>query len=252
MNQNTRKGFRISFSFWSHIIHRLSDLRFFFLCDLDIQRPDVFLEVSQVRRSGDRDDIVSLRHEPCQRELAGSTAAMFLGDGQEPVGEIEVFVEIFGAETGRQGAEVAFGEVLGALISAGEKASAERGIGDDGDAEFARGLQDVELFDLERPGAVFHLDRVDVFDRTGSSQRVGGTFADAEMFDFALLLQLGHGLDGDLDRLVLVDSVAVVKVDIVSPQSLEAVVATFFDIFGVVVDGHSTKFRRKKDLTSLA
>ena len=75
-----------------------------------------------------------------------------------------------------------------------------------------------------------------MFDLAGAAERVGAALAEAEVFDLASLLKLGHHADSLLDGDVGVDAVAVVEVDVVDAEALEGFVAGFADVVGVVAD----------------
>ncbi len=72
---------------------------------------------------------------------------------------------------------------------------------------------------------------------TGAAERLSRALAQAEILDFACFLQLGHGLDGGLDGLFRVYTVAVVEVDGVGLEAPEGFVACFADVGGIIADG---------------
>lgn len=143
-------------------------------------------------------------------------------------------MEVVGREARRVAPVVVLGKVVGRAQTAGEEAAAERGVGDDGDAELAAGAQQVVVLNVEREGRVLDLDGVNVGDLAGAAQGGGAALAQAEVLDLAGVLELLHGADGDLDGLVLVEAVAVVQVDVGQAQAGEGLVDGAVDVGWVV------------------
>lgn len=71
----------------------------------------------------------------------------------------------------------------------------------------------------------------------GSSKTVGTAFAQAQVLDLALVLQLLHGLDGGFDGLAGVQSMGVVQVDLVDAQPPQRLVAGLPHVLGLVPHG---------------
>ena len=106
-----------------------------------------------------RDDILSLRHHPRQRQLRrrNTLLARHLLDGAH---QLQVPVKVLWREPRHDLPHVAFLQVAGALDGPREHASAEGTICDDGDAELARRGEKVDFgpLDVEREGRVFDLE----------------------------------------------------------------------------------------------
>lgn len=199
---------------------RRPDLLLLLRADRDLQRPEVLLQPIDVGRAGDlphrrlsatddndvvsrsrnriqrgictaaaavvetyREDVLALRQEPGERQLAGRDALLLrqLGDAvdeDEVLGEV-LLGEAGSLEVGKKSqsfrsvgdsylmcetyvsAEVALLEVLRAADLAAEHAAADGRVGDDGGAELPRGLQQLDLGALdvegERPIVVINL-----------------------------------------------------------------------------------------------
>ncbi len=106
-------------------------------------------------------------------------------------------------------------------FGAGEEAAAERAVGHEPDAQFARGGQDPGLH-VAGPQRVFALQRRDRMHRVAAAQLIGAGFRDADRADLALVLQpaeLAHRL---LDRDARIDPVQIVEVDVLEPEPLQA------------------------------
>jgi hypothetical protein len=69
-------------------------------------------------------------------------------------------------------------------------------------------------FKLSKGCYALNLDSVNVFDFASTSQGLGATLGKTNVLDLALVLELLHLLDGLLDRSYLVQTVAVVEIDV--------------------------------------
>ena len=121
-------------------------------------------------------------------------------------------------------AEVVGLEVLRRRDLAGQKAAAERAVGDEADPELTHGVEDLVL-GIARPQRVLGLQRRDRVDRVRAADRLGRRLRQPEEADLAGVDQLGHRADGLLDRHPGVDPVLVVEVDVVDGEAPQRRVA---------------------------
>jgi hypothetical protein len=137
------------------LLTRLANLRLLLLAQLDLQRSHVLFDSRERSRARDGEEIVSLRQNPRQRQLAGR-AVLLLRDLGQAVHELKVLREVLGREARCKGAKVALFEVVWAADLAAEHAAADGGVGDDGNAELAGGFEEADLvgFDVEAEGRV--------------------------------------------------------------------------------------------------
>lgn len=105
-----------------------------------LQGTNIFLEILDLRRAGNGEDIITLSQQPCQRQLARRDA-LLLSNFAEGIDDLEVEREVLLAEAWCPSAEVILGEVVWRLDTAREEASAEGRVGDDSSAEFAGRLE---------------------------------------------------------------------------------------------------------------
>lgn len=156
-------------------IHQLSNLLYLSRRQLNIQRAQVLLQILNLLRSWNREDVISLRHQPRQRQLT-SRAPLLPRQLLDAVHQPQVLREVLLAETRGELAEVALLKVGGGFVLAGEDAAAERRIGDGGDAELATGgkERDLGLLDVGGERRVLDLHGVDVVDLFCAAQRVRG------------------------------------------------------------------------------
>lgn len=141
------------------------------------------MQILGLGRAGDGDDVVSLSHEPRQRQAA-DVHALLLGDLVQDVQQLEVLGEVLRREPGHQPAEVAFREVVGGPVSTGQKTTTQGGVGDDRDAELTAGLEKRArsgVLDVHAEGAVLHLDGRDVVDLASGESYQQPPFPDNNM-----------------------------------------------------------------------
>src|SRR6185436_9808526 len=103
-----------------------------------VQRAHVLLQVTPTLGAGNRNDIVSTREHPRERQLARRTVIVCR---QLPylLYERQVALEVVALEAWGHAAVVVGGEVLELGDLPGEEAAAERAVGDEADAEVAAG-----------------------------------------------------------------------------------------------------------------
>src|ERR671926_131630 len=103
----------------------------------------VIFEVLAALGPGDGDDIIALGEQPREGELAWGDA-LAVGDLAHPVRKLQILLEVLPCEAREAGAAgVVLGHVLDAPPASGEEASSERAVGDEPDAQFAHGRQDL-------------------------------------------------------------------------------------------------------------
>ena len=111
-------------------------------------------------------------------------------------------------------------ELVGRAEAAGEEAAAERGVGDEADAELAQRRQHLVL-DVAAEERVLALDGGHRVHRVRGADRLRRRLAEPVVADLALLHQLGQRPDGLLDRRVRVHAVLVVEVDVVGAEAAQ-------------------------------
>ena len=125
-------------------LSRIPNLPLLGLCQLHIQCAHILIQVLQLLGSGDGNDILTLGHQPSERQLAGSTA-LPSRDLADPVRELEILGEVLFREAGGHSPEISFFEVVGGLVCSRQHAATEGRVGDDSDAEFAAGFQEADF-----------------------------------------------------------------------------------------------------------
>src|SRR5262249_16051952 len=101
-----------------------------------VDRGCVLLEVAAPLRSRDRDDVGALREHPGDRELRRRDA-LLRSDLLDLRRDAEIRVEVVAREPRSVAAEVVLVELVRRGESAGEKAAAERRVGNESDPELA-------------------------------------------------------------------------------------------------------------------
>lgn len=232
---------RISVALDRRFLARLADHLLLLVRHLDVERTEVLLDTVQLRTPRDGEDVVTLRHQPRERQLAGRDA-LRLRDRGDFVDKLEVLGEVLRTEAGHDAPHVRGLEVIGRAVCAREHAPPDRRVCDNGDAELARGLQHVDLgrLDIEREGRVLDLDGGDGVDGVRTTQRSGTALAQAEVFDLAFVLELHHLLDGLLDGGLAIEAVAVVEVDGIDAEVLQRQLARLACLLRRAIDVDST------------
>src|SRR6185503_1551794 len=198
------------------------------------QSPEILFEALLALGARDGDHVLALRQHPGEGELRRG-ALLFLRDRLEPGGERHVLVQVLALEAWMREAPVAFGQVLLPVHRAGEHAAAERRVGDERDAELARGAQRFLSLAPIHPGK-FILHRGDRMHLVRAADGLGTRLGQAERAHLALLDQLLHRADGLLDRHVRIDAGLVIEVDHVDAEALEAGIAGLLYVFRPAVD----------------
>lgn len=156
------------------LIHHRPDLPIVLFRQPHIQTRQILLQILQLLRPRDRDDILPLLHQPRQCQLPRRDS-LSIGNHLQGIHQVDILGEIFVGEARGGASIVALWEVLIGAILAGEHAAAERRVSDDGDAEFTARLQKADLwvFDFHREGAVFDLYGADGMSFVGTAERGG-------------------------------------------------------------------------------
>ena len=118
------------------------DLLYILLRKLHLQSRDILLHILNLLCARNRNNILTLRRQPRERQLA-RRAALLIREGLEAVDQHQVLTEIFRAEAGGDATEVVGRKVVGTLDLARQKAAAERRVCEDGDAELAASSEQV-------------------------------------------------------------------------------------------------------------
>ena len=114
----------------------------------------------------------------------------------------------------------------------GQKAPAQWRVGQEADAEFAAGRQDLGL-DVTAPQRILGLQRRDRVHAVRAAQRLRAGFGQQQVAHLALLDKSLHRADRVFDRHRLVHAVQAVDVDHVHAQVLQALLASLHHMVGV-------------------
>lgn len=106
----TNHGIRVPTPVHLRRLHQLPDLLLLLARQLHVQRPQVLLQVLDLLGAGDRDDVVALRQQPRQRQLARRDL-LLLRQRRDAVHQLQVLGEVLLGEARRDEAEVALLEV---------------------------------------------------------------------------------------------------------------------------------------------
>jgi hypothetical protein len=151
------------------------------------------------------------------------------GDGRDLVDDGEVALEVLPGEAGVGLAPVVVGDVAGGADLAGEEAVAERGVGDEADAQPAQQREQFGL-GVAGPQRVLGLQRGERVDGVGAADCAGAGLGQADVADLAFGDQFGQGAGGLLDGGVRVDPVLVVQVDVVGAEPPEEALGCGADV----------------------
>jgi hypothetical protein len=226
---------------------------------LYVESGNIFLQILAPLGTGDGDDVVVLRQHPRQRKLR-RLAAFLLRDLLDFVYEVEILLEVFSLETGRESAVVVRGEIFEALELSGEKPAAERAVGDEAYAEFTAGREQF-VFRLAAPQGIFGLQRANGMNFCGPAQGLRGGFREPYVADLSFLQKLSHGADRFFDGRGGIDAVLVVEIDGLDSQALQAGFAGSAHVFrlavhsanvGVLGIANDAEFRGQYKLIALA
>lgn len=219
------------------ILTSMSDLLLLLTRDMNLQRSQVLLQPVNPRCARNRDKLRSLRQDPRKRKLASSDA-LLLRERADFVHQLQVLGEVLLAESGRKLAKVALLKVAGAANLAADHAAADGRVAHNRHSKLATSVQQVDFrrLNVQREWRVLNLHAADRMNLVRAAQAVCAAFGETEVFDFAFLLELGHGFDGELDGGFAVEAVAVVEVDAVNAEAAEGFGAGFFAVRGAAVD----------------
>src|SRR5271165_706438 len=207
----------------------------------DMHGAEVFVEIPGPFRTRYRHDILPLSEDPRKRQPARRAA---LGHGKlfDRCHKIEVLLKVLTLEPWFVAAEVFRRQVIDRLELSGQESATQRAVGDEPDAQFPHGRQDLGL-GLAAPERILRLQRGDRVNHCGSTDRCGCSLRQPEVTHFSSLHQVRHRPDRLLDWRVGIDPVLVVKVDHIDAQSLEAGVTALPDILRITPDAEEFTVR---------
>jgi len=216
---------------------RLANLLFLVLCQRDFCSAKVLIQTLRVGSTGDGEEIITLGHDPGQRELRRRTTLPLcnLGNG---IHELQVLWEVLLAESRRHASKVTLFEIVRAAHSPGQHTPAQRRVAHDRYAEFATGVQqpDFGVLNVQRERRVLDLHGLDGVDLVRATQALARTLGQTQVLDLALVLELLHGLDRLLDGGFAVQTVCIVQVYGVEAETSQGGRAGLFAVFGRRVD----------------
>lgn len=155
---------------------------------MHLERPDILLHVLDLLCAGDWYDVVALRRQPRERQLAWR-AALLICEGLEAVHQHQILRKVLRAKARHDATEVVGRKVVGTLDLTCQEAATKRCVREDGDAELAAGGEQVRaclVLDVQLERVVLDLDGVNGRDGVGPSDAAGGTFRDADGLDLAV------------------------------------------------------------------
>ncbi len=165
------------------------------------------------------------------------------GEGLHFRGQLEVPGEVLALEARAVAAVVVLGEVLGPGDRAGEKAAAERAVGDEADAQAPAGGEHAGL-GVARPERILALQGGDRVDAAGALEGRRGRLGKAEEADLAGADEVGHRPDRVLDRRRRIDAMLVVQVDRLDAQAPQARLGGALDVGRAAVEAAHERVRR--------
>ena len=149
--------------------------------------------------------------------------------------ELQVLLQVLGAEAGEVGSVVVLFEVGGASDAAAEEAAGEDAVGGEAGADLAEGGEDLG-FDVSRDEGVFALEGGDRVDGLGFGDGGGADFGEADVSDPAGFHAVSDGADGLVEGDGRVGATGHVEVDVVGPELAEGLGEGVFDGDRAAVD----------------
>src|SRR5579871_984869 len=135
--------------------------------EVNLQSPDILLQIGHPFRARNGDNIVPLRQHPGQRQLR-RLAAFLQSNLFDPGDEFQILLEVLALETGIVAAEIVLRQILELLELPGEKSSPQWTIGNETDPQLPARRQDL-VFRVAGPQAVLGLQCGDGMDRMGAA-----------------------------------------------------------------------------------
>src|SRR5205807_1188839 len=127
--------------------------------EADLYGAEVVVEVLDLLRAGDRDDVLPLGQHPGESKLA-RRAPLRGRHALDLFYQLQVLPEVLALEPGRVAAVVVGRQVVDGLETSGQKTAAERAVGDEADPQLAHGRQDFILH-LTAPKRILRLQSCD-------------------------------------------------------------------------------------------
>ena len=116
-----------------------------------------------------------LSQHPCQRELGGGDP-LLVRDLFDLFDELDVLAEILTLKSRAVAPVVVFRQVVEFPDLAGQEAAAKRRLRHETNTEFAARREDIIIFDIARPHAVFALQSSDRVNGRSTPERFGRSF----------------------------------------------------------------------------
>ena len=207
-----------------------------------------------------RDQVVALCQYPSQGQLPGGDA-FFGGQRLYLLHQSQVFAEVLTLKTRVGASEVVCGKVIRAFQGTGQKASPQRAVWHEGNAQALTGGQTAVFFLVTAPQRVLTLQCADGVHLVCPFKGGRRSFAQAQITHLACLDQIRHRTHGLFYRHVRVHAVLVVQVEGVDPKTFQAAFDRRLNIVGPPADtpgcrvgriAHNAEFSREKYLVALA
>ena len=144
-------------------LHKVSDLGFILISEIDIKRSPIFLQVIEFLRAWDGNDIITLFQHPCDGELRCAAAFLF-SQGLKLANKVDVLFAITFHKSRHYTWAMVFGITQGLAFRkcCGEHSSAQWHGGHHCHTQFATGSQEIgafRSFDIKHKWGVLNLDR---------------------------------------------------------------------------------------------
>jgi hypothetical protein len=166
-------------------------------------------------------------------------------------------------ESPRRGtAIIGFLEVIRAADLTTEHTAAKRRIGDNSNPKLPSGFEKADLLRLDveaegrvpgrlcqlrvllcimqvQAGYVLDLNSTDVLNLARTSESLGADFREAKVLDLALLFQFLHFANCLLNRSLLIDAMAVIKINTIDAEAAQRLLAGLAAVLGGGISRHS-------------
>src|SRR5688572_22414908 len=193
------------------------------LVQFDFGGLDVLFQVIACLVAWDRDDVVSLRHQPRQSQLRRGNAFL-LRDPFKLRQQLEIAFEIAGLKARMIVSAIAVAHVALPVHDTGKKSAPQRRVRHETHVEFAAGLN-VAAFRIARPGRIFHLQGGDWMNLARAPDRVRARLRQADVASQASFHQSRHRADGLFDRNIGIDPRHTKYIERIDTESFHALLA---------------------------
>src|SRR5579885_165510 len=201
---------------------------------LHARRTQILFEALQLGRAGNRHDPRLLRQQPGQRDL-GRRRALALRDSAQQLDQSLVRLARLGRKAGQAVAEVVLAELRVLIDGAGEKASAERTVWYEANAQLLADGQHLPLR-FAPPQRILTLQRRHRLYRVRTTDGLHTGFRKTEILDLARSDQILDRAGDVFDRHLVIDAMLVEEIDGLDLEPLERSLRDLFDVLRPAVE----------------